>query len=215
MRWAPPHYLSYAYSMTWSSGKCVQIDLILGEWTTIFSVQQVEYGTCIWQAWSKSCWIFWLFGKYAIVLSLVFLCHTQFERHGLWGSVWDGRNERFGVSQLLRHWKISSGTVLGGEKQTLTSQVDCPWIRGAMAIGCLGGTTGCFFISIQAISRMAVWKELLEGTRFGSADQPEHWAWTHRRCLMDSDALGYTVKRWAQGCVFGWDRRRWPRRRWP
>ena len=24
----------------------------------------------------------------------------------------------------------------------LTSQVDCPWIRGATAIGCLGGTAG-------------------------------------------------------------------------
>ncbi len=36
------------------------------------------------------------------------------------------------------------GTVLGGEQQTssLTSQVDCPWIRGAAAISCLGGTTG-------------------------------------------------------------------------
>ena len=60
-------------------------------------------GACIWQAWSKSSWIFCLFGKYAIVLSLVFRCHTQFERHGLWGSVWDGRNERFWGLQLLRH----------------------------------------------------------------------------------------------------------------
>ena len=32
---------------------------------------------------------------YSVVLSLVFRCHTQFERHGLWGIVWDGRNERF------------------------------------------------------------------------------------------------------------------------
>ena len=39
------------------------------------------------------------------------------------------------------------------------------------------------------MSRMAVWKEQLGGTGFGSADQPEHWAWTDRRRLMDSDAL--------------------------
>ena len=32
-----------------------------------------------------------------------FRCHTQFERHGLWGSVWDVRNERFGGLELLRH----------------------------------------------------------------------------------------------------------------
>ena len=25
--------------------------------------------------------------------------------------------------------------------------------------------------------------------------------------------LGYAVRRWAQRCVIGWDRRRWPRRR--
>ena len=35
----------HEYSMTWSSGKCVNIDLILWDWTTIFSMQQVEYGT--------------------------------------------------------------------------------------------------------------------------------------------------------------------------
>ena len=135
----------HEYSVTWSSGKCVYIDLILWEWTTIFQCSKYNMElSYIWQAWSKSLWIFWLFGKYAIVLSLVFRCHTQFERHGLWGSVWDGRNERFWGSQLLRHWKISSGTVLGGEQQTssLTSQVDCPWIRWATAIGCLGGSAG-------------------------------------------------------------------------
>ena len=40
----------------------------------------------------------------------------------------------------------------------------------------------------------AVWKERLGGTGFGSADQPEHWAWTDQRWLMDSDAL--SSKRW-------------------
>ena len=48
------------------------------------------------------------------------------------------------------------------------------------------------------MSRMAVWKELLGGTRFGSADQPEHWAWTNRRWLMDSDALSSKALGWDQ-----------------
>ena len=51
------------------------------------------------------------------------------------------------------------------------------------------------------MSRMAVWKEQLGGTGFGSADQPEHWAWTDRRRLMDSDALSPKV--------MGWDQRFW------
>ena len=51
---------------------------------------------------------------------------------------------------------------------------------------------------------MAVWKERLGGTGFGSADQPEHWARTDRskaRWLMDSDALRMKV--------MGWDERFW------
>ena len=35
------------------------------------------------------------------------------------------------------------------------------------------------------MSRMAVWKERLGGTGFGSADQPEHWAWTDRSKMAD------------------------------
>ena len=42
-------------------------------------------------------------------------------------------------------------------------------------------------------SRMAVWKEQPGGTGVGSADQSEHWAWTDRRRLMDSDALSSKV----------------------
>ena len=42
-------------------------------------------------------------------------------------------------------------------------------------------------------SRMAAWKEQPGGTGFGSADQPEHRAWTDRRRLMDSDALSSKV----------------------
>ena len=54
------------------------------------------------------------------------------------------------------------------------------------------------------MSRMAVWKEQLGGTGFGSADQPEHWAWTERRRLMDSDALSPKVMGWDQSKVLGW-----------
>ena len=36
------------------------------------------------------------------------------------------------------------------------------------------------FPYFDLMSRMAVWKEQLGGTGFGSADQPEHWAWTDR-----------------------------------
>ena len=43
----------------------------------------------------------------------------------------------------------------------------------------------CFFISIQAMSRMAMRKERLRGTGFGSADQPEHWALTDRSKMAD------------------------------
>ena len=45
------------------------------------------------------------------------------------------------------------------------------------------------FLYFDPMSKMAVWKERLGGTGFGSADQPEHWAWTDQRWLMDSDAL--------------------------
>ena len=51
---------------------------------------------------------------------------------------------------------------------------------------------------------MAVWKEQLGGTGFGSADQPEHWAWTDRRRLMDSDALSPKVTDWLEAEVLGW-----------
>ena len=80
------------------------------------------------------------------------------------------------------------------------------------------------------MSRMAMRKERLRGTGFGSADQPEHWALTDRskmadglRCAEFKGAgleskvlgwLGYAARRWAQRCVIGWDRRRWPEDRW-
>ena len=51
------------------------------------------------------------------------------------------------------------------------------------------------------MSRMAVWKERLGGTGFGSADQLEHWVWTDRRWLMDSDALSSKA--------LGWNQRYW------
>ena len=35
------------------------------------------------------------------------------------------------------------------------------------------------------MSGMAVRKERLGGTGFGSADQPEHWAWTDRSKMAD------------------------------
>jgi hypothetical protein len=57
------------------------------------------------------------------------------------------------------------------------------------------------FPYFDLMSRMAVWKEQLGGTGFGSADKPEHWAWTDRRRLMDSDALSPKV--------MGWDQRFW------
>ena len=34
---------------------------------------------------------------------------------------------------------------------------------------------------LKDIIGMAVWKEQFGGTEFGSADQPEHWAWTDRK----------------------------------
>ncbi len=157
----------------------------------------------IWQAWSKSLWICWLVGKYAIVLSLVFRCHTQFERHSLWGSVWDGRNEWFWGLQLLRHWKISSGTALGGEQQTSSLTSQASWLPldsrsdGHWLLGWNGWMTRslfdspviiCFFILIQCQGWLsgrsgseALGSEALisQSTKRGRI---ERW-------LMDSDAL--------------------------
>ena len=50
---------------------------------------------------------------------------------------------------------------------------------------------------------MAVRKEWLGGTGFGSADQPEHRAWTDRRWLTDSDALS------SKALDFKLDQRNW------
>jgi hypothetical protein len=41
------------------------------------------------------------------------------------------------------------------------------------------------FLYFDTMSRMAVRKERLGGTGFGSADQPEHWAWTDRSNMAD------------------------------
>ena len=57
------------------------------------------------------------------------------------------------------------------------------------------------FLYFDPMSRMAVWKERLGGTGFGSADQLEHWVWTDRRWLMDSDALSSKA--------LGWNQRYW------
>ena len=70
------------------------------------------------------------------------------------------------------------------------------------------------------MSRMAVRKERLGGTGFGSADQPEHWAWTDRRRLMDSDALspkvmGWDQRFWASSDQMRQAQRRCPERHWP
>ena len=50
---------------------------------------------------------------------------------------------------------------------------------------------------------MAVWRGRLGGTGFGSADQPEHWAWTDRRWLMNSDALNSKQGAWLGSKALG------------
>ena len=54
-----------------------------------------------------------------------------------------------------------------------------------------------FSISIQCQGWLSGRSERLGGTLFGSADQPEHWAWTDRRWLLDSDALSLKSRCWA------------------
>jgi len=63
----------------------------------------------------------------------------------------------------------------------------------------------CFFISIQCQRWLSgrSGSEALAG--FGSADQPEHWAWTDQRWLMDSDALSSKALGWDQRYWAGWD----------
>ena len=58
------------------------------------------------------------------------------------------------------------------------------------------------------MSRMAVWKERLGGTGLGSADQPEHRAWTYRKmayglkCVkLKGDGLGLEVLSWLRYAV--------------
>ena len=41
------------------------------------------------------------------------------------------------------------------------------------------------FLYFDPMSRVAVRKERLGGTGFGSADQLEHWAWTDRSNMAD------------------------------
>ena len=62
------------------------------------------------------------------------------------------------------------------------------------------------------MSRMAVWKEWLGGAGFGSADQPEHWAWTDRnmayglRCAEpEGNGLGSEVLGWLGSNALGSD----------
>ena len=47
------------------------------------------------------------------------------------------------------------------------------------------------------MSRMAVWKERLGGTGFGSADQPEHRAWTDRKMDYGLKQMRSAQRRWA------------------
>ena len=105
------------------------------------------------------------------------------------------RSSGEGNKQVARQAKL---TALGfEERRRLAAWVDRLDDKELICLFCHH-----LFRYFDPMSRMAVRKERLGGTGFGSADQPEHWAWMERRrLLMDSDALSPKV--------MGWDQRFW------
>ena len=158
-------FCAYIHELAWSSGN----RFILGERTASYNTAKVGDG--------KSFYVEQ--GRVKVLVDILIiwkLCDRSFFRASLayypilktWslGACMHGMDEAISGLQLLHHrnvWYVIVDGFWGRAASNYTSQVDCPWIWGVTAMGCLCGTA-----------------------RWQRAYLFSHWGYIHRR---DGDSI--------------------------